>query len=1145
MNKKILLLSALTVSIASAGYMVRMPLDPQHMTIDTPDEITGTIDLSPATINRGESTALNWNYNYIKSLKVVSSDKSFNETSYFGSYPLSPLVTTDYNITLDNDKKIEEKTLKLTVIQPTPVISFTADKVKVGFGQPVRLNWNVADAEAVSIDNAIGNVNLSGNFSIVPTQDTTYKMSVTGYNNENSTSRSLSIDVVNTSKVNSFTSNKTKITVGDEVTFNWSVNDSEGLELTPFGTVPKTDTSKTVTLGSIGSFDYTLKTTSLSGLEDTSNPINVTVYGLPTITSYKINNSDTAITVEQNDALDFTWAGSNNESYKLNGISVSNGSHTDVANTTGSKNYVLVGTNGAGKTIDKTINVNVVGIGALPSFTGPTSSFTNAPVVLNWSGSNISNYKLSANGSGSGVSGSQDMGTATTYTVTPTSAGNFEYTITGTNLVNKELVKKATVAVEADPTLGGFTVNGQSAVTVAPNAALSFVGSSPSVGAVAQARTASNDAVANHPSNAPMTVGSYSYYMAATKTVNGVTKYSPVRNVTVNVASNPVLGNLTAPSVVNINTSFTLSWTGNDIVSYSVSSNNNGSGIVTTGVNVGNTLSRSITPTAAGTFTYTVTGTSIVGTTVSKTINVQAENWITTTPTYTTWINNGAVTNCSNWAPAPSTATVGQSFTQTATDCKQPQTRSRQEREQETGTGAIRNVGLVITESQSITASSTRSATGTKETWIATTPTYTIWTNNGAVTSCTNWAPATSTVTVGQSFTQTATDCQQPQTRSRQDREQETTTGTIRNVGVVVTESQSITASSTRSATGTKETWVATTSTYTNWTNNGALTSCSNWTPATSTVAVGQSFTQTATDCQQPQTRSRQDREQESTTLVYRNKGAAVTENQNIVASSTRSATGIKETWAATTPTYTTWVNNGSLTSCSNWAPATSTVTVGQSFTQTATDCQQPQTRSRQDREKETTTGAFRNVGVVVTESQSITTSSTRAATGIKETWIATTPTYTTWTNNGAYSSCTAWTPSAAEIPSGTGGYQNRTCYQPQIRYRQDRQQETTTGAIRNNGAQVAESQSVGVAQPANYIVGTAYTCNGIANTWIITPHPQMSVTWNGVQVYYQKLTAGNTNAAKNILTVTGTDGKTYHKVSGAGAINSATCRSG
>jgi hypothetical protein len=710
MNKKIILLSVLTVSIASAGYMVRMPLDPQHMNIDTPDEITGTIDFAPATINRGESTALNWNYNYIKSLKVISSDKNFDESSSFGSYPLSPLVTTDYIITLDNEKKIEEKTLKLTVIQPTPVVSFNADKLKVGFGQPVKLNWNVTDAEAVSIDNAIGNVSLSGNFSVVPTQDTTYKMSVTGYNNENNTNRMLSIDVVNTSKVNSFTSDKTKVTIGDNVTFNWSVNDSEGLELSPFGAVNTTDTSKTVTVGSVGSFDYTLKTTSLSGLEDTSSPINVTVYGLPTIASYKINNSDAAITVEQNAALDFTWTGSNNESYSLNGTTVANGHHTAVADTTGSQNYVLVGTNGAGKTIDKTISVNVVGAGALPSFSGPVSSFTNAPVVFNWSGSNISNYKLSSNGSESGVSGSQDVGTATTYTVTPTATGSFEYTITGTNLVNKELVKTTTVAVEADPTLGSFTVNGQAAVTVAPNAALSFVGSGASTGAVAQPRTSANDAVASHPSNAPMGIGSYSYYMAATKTVNGVTRYSPVRAVTVNVASNPVMGNLTAPSVVNINTSFTLSWTGNDIVSYTVSSNNNGSGVSTSGMVVAAANSLAINPTAAGTFTYTVTGSSIAGTTVSKTINVQVENWIATTPTYTSWVL-GSVT-CSAWSPTVASQPAGSSFTQSRS-CSQPNTRYRQERQIETGTSAIRNNGAQILESSPINTTPTQNVIGT------------------------------------------------------------------------------------------------------------------------------------------------------------------------------------------------------------------------------------------------------------------------------------------------------------------------------------------------------------------------------------------------------------------------------------------------
>ncbi|NHC12162.1 hypothetical protein G6551_18100, partial [Pseudomonas stutzeri] len=135
--------------------------------------------------------------------------------------------------------------------------------------------------------------------------------------------------------------------------------------------------------------------------------------------------------------------------------------------------------------------------------------------------------------------------------------------------------------------------------------------------------------------------------------------------------------------------------------------------------------------------------------------------------------------------------------------------------------------------------------------WVATTPTYTAWTNSGAVYGCTNWSPATSTVTIGQSFTQTATDCEQDQTRSRQDREKETTTGEIRNTGTPVTETQTITVSSTRIATGTKETWVATTPTYTTWANVGGVYGCTNWSPATSTVTIGQSFTQTATDCEQ------------------------------------------------------------------------------------------------------------------------------------------------------------------------------------------------------------------------------------------------------------------------------------------------------
>lgn len=67
------------------------------------------------------------------------------------------------------------------------------------------------------------------------------------------------------------------------------------------------------------------------------------------------------------------------------------------------------------------------------------------------------------------------------------------------------------------------------------------------------------------------------------------------------------------------------------------------------------------------------------------------------------------------------------------------------------------------------------------------------------------------------------------------------------------------------------------------------LYDCNNWSQSTSTVNSGVGFTKTATNCSKDQIRNRQDREQETTTLVIRNKGSFV-ENQT----NTRAATGTK-----------------------------------------------------------------------------------------------------------------------------------------------------------------------------------------------------------------------------------------------------------
>jgi hypothetical protein len=459
----------------------------------------------------------------------------------------------------------------------------------------------------------------------------------------------------------------------------------------------------------------------------------------------------------------------------------------------------------------------------------------------------------------------------------------------------------------------------------------------------------------------------------------------------------------------------------------------------------------------------------------------------------TSWANDGPLISCSNWSPDPSTITIGQTFSQTANDCFQPQTRTRSESYVDHKTGSTVAVSNV-TQKQSIAATSTRSSVGTKETWAATTSVYSAWANTvGKVQySCSNWSPAGSTKTVDGSFTQTATDCKTDQTRTRQDREMETTTKEIRNSAALATESQTLTGqSATRSYT------VGLTA----WANNGAVTSCTNWSPDPSTVTINKAFTQTATDCLQPQTRTRSesyvDHLSGSTVAV-----SSVVQTQSITASSTRAAIGTLETWAATTSTYTAWATTTSAYGCTNWSPATSTVATGQSYTQTATDCSIVQSRSRQDRQQETTTGAIRNNGAAVTETQVVTgQSSTRTAVGTQVNWVATTSTYTAWTNTSGAYSCSNWSPAPSTVTINQAYTQTATnCYINQSRTRQDRQVETNTGAIRNNGAAVTETQVIGGQVGYQTATGTKQTWVNIASTytaWTNTSSAYSCTAWS------------------------------------------------
>lgn len=102
--------------------------------------------------------------------------------------------------------------------------------------------------------------------------------------------------------------------------------------------------------------------------------------------------------------------------------------------------------------------------------------------------------------------------------------------------------------------------------------------------------------------------------------------------------------------------------------------------------------------------------------------------------------------------------------------------------------------------------------------------------------------------------------------------------------------------------------------------------------------------------------------------------------------------------------------------------------------------------------------------------------------------FVATTSTYTGYSNYGAPYSCTAWTPDPSTVAAGTSYWQTANCWQAQIRYRQDREKSVVTGQIRNVGGAVSEFQYIVITQ-SQLAVGTQAPAKPTTCTYS-TPFP-------------------------------------------------------
>lgn len=264
----------------------------------------------------------------------------------------------------------------------------------------------------------------------------------------------------------------------------------------------------------------------------------------PIINSFKINGENLAkVYLGENYTL--TWSTDNAINYELNGNSVSGNSLSEMANTIGGFTYSLSAFNKNGESDSKSVLLEVMGYPIIQNINAPSNVFINEQFNINWSGEYITKYEISSNNNNSGISTSvSDIGNVNNISVTPLSAGNYSYTVSGLDEYVGENTSSVNVNVENLPSIDTFTVNGLTAISATAGQTLNFSSTGLSSGAQLIGRNNLNTIDQNLPTVAPSVEGIYDYYATAKKTLNSITKYGDLKSVKVTVGNIAIFNNL-------------------------------------------------------------------------------------------------------------------------------------------------------------------------------------------------------------------------------------------------------------------------------------------------------------------------------------------------------------------------------------------------------------------------------------------------------------------------------------------------------------------------------------------------------------------------------------------------------------------------
>jgi hypothetical protein len=184
-----------------------------------------TFQTNPAVITAGQSATLVWNVSHTNSASI---DQGLGIVPAAGSQIVSPTVTTVYTLTASNFAGTTSQSIVISV-KPAPIlINIDVNPAVINSGDSAALIWGVSGANAVSIDQGIGSVPLTGNKLVSPTDTATYTITASGPAGTVSKSVVLS---VNAPIVAVFNADPNVIAVGQLSNLHWDVSGATSVSI--------------------------------------------------------------------------------------------------------------------------------------------------------------------------------------------------------------------------------------------------------------------------------------------------------------------------------------------------------------------------------------------------------------------------------------------------------------------------------------------------------------------------------------------------------------------------------------------------------------------------------------------------------------------------------------------------------------------------------------------------------------------------------------------------------------------------------------------------------------------------------------------------------------------------------------------------